>query len=100
LTPQTQEQKIVRVRPGVVAERGVMDVAIERLNLVDSSGRRCTLVKSRYEQTAKGKGYEAELSFAVPGNKSDQMTLVMTKAARTVPLDMPFQVHDVVWPQK
>ena len=100
LTPQTQEQKIVRVRPGVLAERGVMDVAIERLAMIDALGRRCMLVKSRYEQAAQGKGYLAELSFAVPGNQSDQLMLVMTKAARTVSLDMPFHVRDLAWTQK
>jgi hypothetical protein len=100
LTPRTAEEQIVRVRPGVIAVRGVMDVALERLELVDAGGRKCRQIKGRYEQAAAGKGYEADLLFAAPFNKAEELTLVMTKAMRTVPLEIPFLVRDVVWTEK
>ena len=99
LAPQTPEQQIVRIRPGVIAVRGVMDVAMERLELLDHAGRKCRSIKARYEQVQAGKGYEAHLVFAAPETKEDHLTLVMTKASRTVPLEMPFLVRDVVWAQ-
>jgi hypothetical protein len=100
LAPQTPEQQIVRIRPGVIAVRGVMDVAMERLELLDHAGRKCHSIKARYEQVQAGKGYEAHLVFAAPETKADHLTLVMTKASRTVPLEIPFLVRDVVWVQE
>lgn len=100
LTPTTPEQKILRVRPGVIVERGVMDVALERLELIDGMGRRCEILKSSYEQSVNGKGYEAELLFATTGAKAADLMLALTKAPRTVAVDWPFLVRDVVWGQK
>src|ERR1017187_8778810 len=47
LAPLTQEEQIVRVRPGVLAVRGEMDVAMERLELLNSAGRKCQLLRAR-----------------------------------------------------
>jgi len=68
--------------------------------LLDHAGRKCRSIKARYEQVQGGKGYEAHLVFAAPENKADHLTLVMTKASRTVPLEIPFVVRDVVWIQE
>jgi hypothetical protein len=100
LTPQSPAEQVVRVRPGVIAVRGAMDVAMERLELLDRAGRKCRSIKTGYEQAAQGKGYEANLFFADPGTKLDELMLVMTKAWRTVPLEIPFLVRDVVWAQE
>jgi hypothetical protein len=100
LTPQTPVEQVVRIRPGVIAVRGAMDVAMERLELLDRAGRKCRPIKTGYEQAAQGKGYDADLFFADPGTKTDELTLVMTKASRTVPLAIPFLVRDVVWAQE
>ncbi|MSQ94381.1 MAG: hypothetical protein EXR98_07475 [Gemmataceae bacterium] len=95
LTPQTLEEKIIRIRPGLTAVRGPMDVALERLELVGPAGQKAKLVQSRYEQIEAGKSYDAVLRFAIPGVNTNDLTLVMTKAARTVPLEIPFLVRDV-----
>jgi hypothetical protein len=100
LLPQTPEQQIVRVRPGMIAVRGAIDIAMERLELFDAVGRKCQLIRARYERAGKGKGYEAELVFAAMTAKLDGLTLVMTKAPRTVSLEVPFLVRDVVWEPK
>jgi hypothetical protein len=99
LTPQTQEQAVVRVRPGVVALRGAMDVAIERLELLDGLGRRSPLIRSKYEKADKGTGYDADLTFAYTGARTDELTLVLTKAPRTVVVEMPFLVRDLALPE-
>jgi hypothetical protein len=100
LAPVTPEEGIVRVRPGVIAVRGEIDVALERLELYNSAGRKCQLLRARYERAGKGKGYEAELTFATSAEKAKALTLVMTKAARSVPVEMPFVVRDVKWAEK
>jgi hypothetical protein len=100
LTPQTPAEQVVRVRPGVIAVRGAMDVAMGRLELLDRAGRKCRPIKTGYEQASRGKGYEADLFFAHSGTKSDELTLVMTKTWRTVPLEIPFLVRDVIWAQE
>ena len=97
LLPETPEQQIVRVRPGMVAVRGAIDVAMERLELIDGTGRKCQPIRARYERAMKSKGYEAELVFAATTTKIDGLTLVMRKAPRIVPLEIPFLVRDVVW---
>jgi hypothetical protein len=97
LAPLTPEEQIVRVRPGVVAVRGEIDVALERLELYNSAGRKCQLLRARYEHMGKGKGYDVELTFATSADKTDAVTLAMTKGARAIHVEMPFLVRDVKW---
>jgi hypothetical protein len=100
LAPMTPEEQIVRVRPGVIAVRGEIDVALERLELLNSAGRKCQLLRARYEQAGKGKGYDAELTFATSSDKTNALTLVMTKGPRSIAVELPFLVRDVVWGEK
>jgi hypothetical protein len=96
LTPQNPEQGVVRVRPGLIAVRGAIDVAIERIELRDQHGLKYGLVKSAYKASEDGKGHEVELQFAGRACK-DAPTLVLTKAARTVPFEVPFVLRDLTW---
>jgi hypothetical protein len=98
LTPQTPEEQTIRIRPGVIAVRGVMDIALERLELVSAGGQKGKLVRSRYEPSADGKSYEAVVQFAMPTAETERMTLMLTKAAKTVTLEMPFHMRDVPAP--
>ena len=93
----TPDQQVVRVRPGVLAVRGVLDVALERLELVDGLNRPCKLVRSRYEQKPAGKGYDVDLYFADPGTKLEGLTLALTSVPRPLAVAMPFVVRDVDW---
>jgi len=94
--PQTPDQKFIRVRPGVLAERGAIDVAMERFELLDARGHKYRRVKSNYQQVKDGKGYEVELHFAAKADK-DEPTLVLTKAARAIAFNVPFVVRDLAW---
>jgi hypothetical protein len=95
LTPMTDKEKIVRVRPGLVAVRGAIDVAMERLKLRDDKGWLYTpLPKTEYRDVGKGV-YEATIYFAPPVGRVEDFALVMTKAPRTLPVDVTFQVSDV-----
>jgi hypothetical protein len=96
LTPQSHEKKFVRVRPGFLAERGAIDVAMERFELLDARGHKYRKVKSDYQQVKDGQGYEVELHFAAKAGK-DEPTLVLTKAPRTLALSVPFVVRDLIW---
>lgn len=95
LTPTTPEQAIVRIRPGMVAVRGAIDVAMERLEMYEASGRKCRLISSRYDKVKSGTGYDADLVFALSSDRA--LTLALTKAPRTVALEMPFLVREVAW---
>jgi hypothetical protein len=96
LAPQTDEEKIVRVRPGLVAVRGAMDVAMERLRMRDAKGW-LYQANTEYKEVEKGI-YEASVHFSPrPGNLRN-IGLVLTKAAKTVTIDTPFQVRDVAVP--
>ena len=61
LTPKTQTQRVIRIRPGVIAERGAIDVAMERFELRDLRGKKYRQEKSHYQQAEGGKGYKVEL---------------------------------------
>ena len=101
LKPQTPAEAVVRIRPGVIGLRGPIDIAIERLSLVDSVGRKYPLVNQRYWRAEGGTGYEANLTYGLPdGVARAEFTLVMTKAPRTIAVDMPFVVRDVAWLEK
>jgi hypothetical protein len=97
LTPQTDAEKIVRLPTGVIAVRGPMDVALDRLELRDAKGWPYRPAKTGYEQVEKG-CYEASVYFAVPPGRPEEISLALTKAAKTVTVDMPFQVRDVAAP--
>ena len=97
LAPQTDEEKIVRIRPGVLAVRGAMDVAMERLRMRDAKGW-LHQANMEYKQVEKGI-YEAVVQFIPPPGNLNDIALVLTKAVRTVTLDMPFQVRDLPAPE-
>jgi hypothetical protein len=97
LAPQTDEEKIVRLRTGVLAVRGPMDVALDRLELRDAKGWPYRPAKTEYQNVEKGR-YEGSVYFVAPPGRQEDLSLVMTKAAKTVTLDMPFQVRDVAAP--
>jgi len=99
LTPMTPEQQVVRVRPwGAGRPRGD-----GRRDRTAGTGRRprpaLQAVKSGYRQEAFGKGYVADLVFADPGTKLEDLTLTLTKTPRPLAVEMPFVVRDVVWKQ-
>ncbi len=96
LAPQTDEEKIVRVRPGLVAVRGAMDVAMERLRMRDAKGW-LHQANTEYKEMDKGI-YEASVQFSPRSGNLGEIGLVLTKAAKTLTLDMPFQVRDVPAP--
>lgn len=96
LTPQTPDQKFIRVRPGVLAERGAIDVAMERFELIDARGHKYTRLKAHYQQAKDGKGFEVELHYSAKAGIGEP-TLVLTKAPRTIALSMPFVVRDLAW---
>lgn len=99
LTPQTDEQKIVRVRPGVIAVRGAMDVAVERLRVRDAKGwLHHILASTEYKEVEKG-CYEASVHIAPLAGRAEDFGLVLTKEPKTVICDMPFQVRDVAVPK-
>ncbi len=98
LAPQTDEQKVVRVRPGLLAVRGAIDIAVERLKLRDAKGwLHLALAKTEYKETGMG-GYDVSIYFVAPAGRPEDFGLVMTKEARTVTVEMPFQVRDVAAP--
>ncbi|HZZ80549.1 MAG TPA: hypothetical protein VFE62_18745 [Gemmataceae bacterium] len=101
LAPTTPEKKVVRVRPGLIAVRGAMDVAMERLRLRDNQGWwHAPLMKSEYKCVDTEKEcYEASLYFNLPPGGMKECSLVLTKEPRTVPLEMPFVVRDVAYPK-
>lgn len=96
LTPPPGSE-VVRVRPGLIAVRGAIDVAIERLELRDPHGLKYRQIKSSYQHLGEGKGYDVELTYAAKWNGKDQPTLVLTKAPRTISVEMPFVVRDLSW---
>ena len=98
LAPQSDEEKIVRARPGVIAIRGAMDVALERLQLRDQRGWPHRPGKTDYRQMEDG-SYEATVAFAEPHGGFENVSLLLTKAPRTVSLEVPFHVSDVAAPQ-
>jgi hypothetical protein len=100
LTPQSDAEKIVRIRPGVIGVRGPMDVVLERLELQGPHGWPCKRIESSYARAEDGKGYMATLTFEPPSTAAQDLTLVLTKAARTVPVEIPFLVRDVQVPRK
>jgi hypothetical protein len=97
LAPQSDEEKVVRVRPGLIAVRGAMDVAMERLRMRDGKGW-LYQANSEYKEVEKGI-YEASIQFSPRPGNLDDIGLVLTKAAKTMTLDMPFQVRDVDVPR-
>ncbi len=100
LTPQTPEQAIVRVRPGFIAVRGAIDVAMERLALVDQRGVGYRQIKGSYRQLDNEKGFEVELHYAAKATGKDEPTLCLTKAPRTVAFEVPFVVRDLAWEEE
>ena len=99
LTPKTLAEQVVRVRPGVVALRGAMDVALERLQLYDRMGRTHERTIIRYSQAKNGKGYEAEVAFAGNGSEARELTLALTYEPRKMTVQMPFVVRDLELPR-
>jgi hypothetical protein len=97
LAPQTDEEKVIRIRPGVLAVRSSMDVATERLRMRDAKGW-LYQANAEYKEVEKGI-YEASVQFSPRPGRPDDIALVLTKAARTMTLDMPFQVRDVDVPE-
>jgi hypothetical protein len=93
LAPQTDEEKVIRVRPGVLAVRGAIDVAVERLRIRDAKGW-LYQANTEYKEIEKGI-YEVAVQFSPRAENLDNIGLVLTKAAKSVTLDMPFQVRDV-----
>jgi hypothetical protein len=87
LTPQTPQDKIVRVRPGFTAVRGAIDVALDRLVLFDARGRKYRIEKTPY--TRDGNDFLVEIHFA-PRSVDDAPTLVLTKSTRVTTVTMPF----------
>lgn len=98
LTPRTLAEQAVRIRPGVIGLRGPMDIAMERIELHDSRGWKCKVIEASYVQAEDGKGYIADLLFEEPVVATDDLTLVMTKGARQLAVDVPFLVRDVPLP--
>jgi hypothetical protein len=99
LTPQAPEQKFVRVRPGFIAERGAIDVALERLALLNARGQEYRKLKAQYQASKAGKGHDVELVLAAKAGM-DEPTLVLTKAPRNIVLMVPFVVRDLAWEEK
>jgi hypothetical protein len=95
LTPKTVEQKMIRVRPGVIAERGPVDFALERLQLLDRAGRPCARTRWSYEPAKTGKGYEVLLLYGVNHGDAEDVSLVLTEEPRKVSVVVPFVVRDV-----
>lgn len=98
LAPQTAKEKFVRTKAGVIAERGAMDVALERLQLRDGKGWPIMPLMTEYRPMEKG-AYEATAVFTEPPGGFDNASLVLTKAAKAVALDVPFVVRDLAAPK-
>ncbi len=99
LMPKGGDPQIVRVRPGVLAVRGPMDIVMDRIELIDPRGWKCKPIDASYEPVGDGKAYIADFSFEAPTPATDDLTLVMTKESRRVAIDVPFVVRNVPPPQ-
>lgn len=97
LMPPGAQPQAVRIRPGVVGIRGPMDIAFERLELRGPNGNVHGRVEGTYERAENAKSYQARLLYNLPAEGTD-LTLVLTKAPRTVTAEVPFVVRDVSVP--
>jgi hypothetical protein len=95
LLPKDAPPKVVRVRPGVVAVLGAMDVLLQRLEVRDARGWKCKELESSYQPANNGNGYIAYVIIDAPQPSGDDLTLVLTKEVRRIAVEMPFVVRDV-----
>jgi hypothetical protein len=88
---------IVRVRPGFVAIRDPVSVAVDRLRLVDPRGSSQGLERLSVEiRTAeKMKGHVVEIVFAGGAKQSALRSLMMADEQRIVSVQMPFVVRSL-----
>ena len=98
LTPMTDAEKIVRIRPGLVGVRGPMDIALDCLELHSGNGRVLNLMESSYAADKDGKGYVANVTFEMPTSESERLTLVLVKKSRPLDVEMPFLVRNIAAP--
>ena len=95
LKPSTTQQEIVRVRPGFIAIRGAIDVAMDCLELHAPNGRVFRPERATHRQLDGGKGYDVSLTFAAPETTKDDYTLVITKERRIVAVEFAFKVGEL-----
>lgn len=91
-------ERVVRLRPGVIAVRGPADVALDRLELHDGVGRRVTRTGATYQQEPGSTAAIYELTFRSRADMSDSHRLILTHP-RIVTLTVPFAVKDVPVPR-
>jgi hypothetical protein len=97
LTPKGADPKVIRVRPGVAAVMGPMDVVMQRLEVRDARGWKCKELEATYQAANEGGGYLAYLIVEAP--QAGELTLLLTKDARRVAVDVPFVVRNVAPPE-
>jgi hypothetical protein len=96
----TPEEQVVRVRPGFVAIRGPVDIALERLHLVNAQKQRYRKEKSGHQQITGKSACTVDMLFEGKSDNGEDPTLVMLDAPRVVSLQMPFVVHSLLPPTK
>lgn len=91
------EPRIVRVRPGFVAQRGLSDIALDRMYLLDSRGKK--LVRASLEQQSLpvvGGGAECRAVFEA--SEMDGPLRLRLCVLRILTVDVPFALNDVRLP--
>lgn len=91
-------ERVVRLRPGVVAVRGPADVALDRLELRDGGGRLVRRTGATYRQEPGSTTAIFELTYQPQSGQTMASRLTLTNP-RVVTLTVPFVVRDVPRPK-
>lgn len=89
--------RLIRPRPGFVAERGPADLAADAFELRDAAGRLLSCAEVRQKALDHENAVELQFTFRGSGNEAQPLTLSFA-AYRAVSVEVPFTLRDLPLP--